>query len=81
MAAPTGRRFARRRLLLQGEPGEVLVFSDEAGPENLEAARLSWSSCWALGLSVIPVSLEVEVPRNLSIVRARYGEGLEGGRY
>jgi hypothetical protein len=68
---------ARRLLASQG--GEVLVFSDEAGPVAADEARLELELLLDTGASVIPMSLGPENPRNLAVASAHYGEGLEGG--
>lgn len=68
------------RRLLKGEPGEVVLFSDEAGPRQVPDAMPELEALLALGSSVIPESVTADPPRNVAIVSARYGDGLEGGQ-
>ena len=67
------------RILLQAEAGEVLVFTDEAGPSVMEEASLELELLLGIGASVIPVPLQSETPQNIAVAHAEYGEGLEGG--
>jgi hypothetical protein len=72
-----GLHEARR--LLAGEPGEVLLFSDEAGPGTVERARQELEALVELGSTVLPMPVRAETPRNIAITRATYSAGLEGG--
>jgi hypothetical protein len=67
------------RALLGGEPGEVLVFTDQAGPGVVPAARSELEALIDRGSAVIPRVVEADPPRNVAIVSAEYGDGLEGG--
>lgn len=67
------------RVLLEAQPGEVLVFTDEAGPVAVDEAALELELLLGNGASVIPIAVGTDRPRNLAIVSAEYGEGLEGG--
>lgn len=73
----TGMRHARA--LLAGQPGEILVFSDQAGPGTVSGARAELATLIGLGHSVIPRLVEADPPRNVAVVDAEYGDGLEGG--
>lgn len=68
------------RRLLAGEPGEVVLFSDEAGPAQVPDAMPEIEALLALGGSIVPESVASDPPRNVSIASARYGDGLEGGQ-
>ena len=68
------------RRLLGGEPGEVVLFSDEAGPGQVADARPELEALLSLGSSVVPRTVRAEPARNVAIVSARYGDGLEGGQ-
>lgn len=68
------------RRLLAGEPGEILLFSDEAGPGFVADALGELELLVASGNAVEPVALRSSPPRNVAIRQARYGDGLEGGR-
>ncbi len=72
-----GLHEARR--LLAGEPGEVLLFSDEAGPRTVEAARDELQALVERGNTVLPMAVHADPPRNVAITRARYTPGAEGG--
>jgi hypothetical protein len=74
----SGALHSARRMLASG-PGEVLVFSDEAGPVAAEEAVLELELLLGSGASVIPLSVGPKTPRNIAVVSAKYGEGLEGG--
>jgi hypothetical protein len=67
------------RRLLAGKPGEVLIYTDEAGPIAADEATLELELLLDNGVSVIPIPFGPKVPRNLAVVSAEYGEGLEGG--
>jgi len=68
------------RRLLAGEPGEVVLFSDEAGPSQVADARSEIEALLELGSSLVPRTVQAEPARNVAIVSARYGDGLEGGQ-
>lgn len=68
------------RRLLGGEPGEVLLFSDEAGPEQVRAAQSEIAALVEQGSSVLPQRVFVDPPRNVALMAATYGDGLEGGQ-
>lgn len=72
-----GLHEARR--LLAGVPGEVLVFSDEAGPRAVADARTELEALVELGAIVVPRPIQADPPRNVAITRATYGAGVEGG--
>ncbi len=72
-----GLRAARE--LLQGEPGEVLVFTDQAGPGVVSGATEEMGWLLERGSSVIPRIVEAGDLGNLVVSDATYGEGLEGG--
>lgn len=67
------------RVLLGGEPGDVVVFSDEAGPGVVASAREEMARILERGGAVIPRPVEAEEIRNLRVVQASYGDGIEGG--
>lgn len=68
------------RRLLAGEPGEVLLFSDEAGPRIVNEARSEIAALVDGGSSILPQVFAGDPPRNIAVVGARYGDGLEGGQ-
>ena len=74
----SGALHAARRMLAS-QSGEVLIFTDEAGPVAAEEAVLELELLLDSGAAVIPLALGREEPRNLAVVSAEYGEGLEGG--
>jgi hypothetical protein len=67
------------RLLLGGEAGEVLVFSDEAGPRMVAEATGELKRVVEAGSAVIPRPVKGNPPRNVAVISAIYGEGIEGG--
>ncbi len=67
------------RGLLGGEAGEVLLFSDEAGPRTVMDARVEIERLVGLGSAIIPRPVRASPPRNVAVTAAAYGEGLEGG--
>lgn len=67
------------RALLEGQPGEVLVFTDEAGPTTVSAAVAELGRLVDRGAAVVPRVHAGDPPRNLAVVGAEYGDGLEGG--
>lgn len=66
------------RRLLEGEPGEILLFSDEAGPRMVTEATDELRRVIDLGSAVISRRPDA-VPRNVAVTSARYGDGIEGG--
>ena len=69
----------RARELLAGEAGEVLVFTDQAGPGVVSAAEKEIAALVERGSSVIPRIVQAKPPKNVAILSASYGDGLEGG--
>ena len=67
------------RTLLGGEPGEVLVFSDEAGPTIVKNAQPELEALIQRGSTIIPMTVRADPARNVAITSAVYGTGLEGG--
>lgn len=72
-----GLRLARQ--LLAGGAGEVVVFTDEAGPATVPSAREEIALLAAQGAAVIPRPLRAVAPANAAVLAARYGDGPEGG--
>lgn len=68
------------RRLLAGEPGEVLVFTDEAGPRLVAEAMPELASLVESGSAVIPRPVHAVPPRNIAVVSTTYGAGIEGGQ-
>ncbi len=71
--------LTRVRSLLAGEPGEVVIFTDGAGPGNVARAANGVERLLATGSSILPRSVGLAEPANLVVAEARYGDGLEGG--
>lgn len=67
------------RTLLAGEPGEVVVATDESGPGVIEACANDLDRLLAIGASVVPRVYGPAEPRNVTVAEARYGDGIEGG--
>lgn len=67
------------RKLLAGEPGEVILLSDEAGPRMVHEATGEIERLVAQGSAVIPEVIAGQPPRNVAVKDARYGDGPEGG--
>jgi len=67
------------RRLLGGEPGEIVVFTDEAGPLQVPEAQEELGRIVAAGSAVLPRPIAAEPPRNAAIIHAAYGDGIEGG--
>jgi hypothetical protein len=67
------------RALLEGQPGEVVVFTDQAGPGVVRGAAEELERLIGLGSSVIPRIVTAGDLGNLVVSSATYGEGLEGG--
>lgn len=68
------------RRLLAGEPGEVVLLSDEAGPRMIGEAAPEIARLVETGSSVLPQRIAGDPPRNVAVTSARYGDGLEGGQ-
>jgi hypothetical protein len=66
------------RRMLEGEPGEIVVLSDEAGPRIVPEAAEELRRLIALGSAVVPRRPSAR-PRNVATPTARYGDGIEGG--
>jgi hypothetical protein len=83
---PTGGRsnlqaaLFEARSLLAGEPGEVLLFSDEAGPTMVRAAESEIALLVEQGSAVLPRPVRADPPRNVAVVSAEYADGIEGGQ-
>lgn len=71
--------FTLARTLLQGKPGEVVVYTDGSGPGVIEACQNDLERLNAVGSVVIPRVFAPDVPRNVVPVEAAYGDGVEGG--
>jgi hypothetical protein len=71
--------LTRARALLGGEPGEVVVFTDGAGPGNVGRAENSVSRLLDTGSALLPRTVGSGAPANLVVSAAAYGDGLEGG--
>jgi hypothetical protein len=69
---------ARRQL--EGRPGEVIVFTDEAGPRLVADAEGEIARLVASGSALMPRPLHADPPRNLAVTDAEYGDGVEGGQ-
>ncbi|MFT5585119.1 MAG: hypothetical protein ACI9VR_002707, partial [Cognaticolwellia sp.] len=69
----------RARELLAGESGEVLVFTDQAGPGVVSGAEEEIAALVERGSSVIPRIVQATPPKNVAVLSASYGDGLEGG--
>ena len=68
------------RRLLGGEVGEVVLYSDEAGPQIVRGAVEELDLLVRGGSVLIAETTSVETPRNVAVTRATYGDGIEGGR-
>lgn len=73
-----GLQEARR--LLGGEPGEVIVFTDEAGPTMIPEANGELTALIEAGSAITPENVGPEAPANAAITGARFSEGAEGGQ-
>jgi len=67
------------RALLEDQPGEVVVFTDQAGPGVVTGAAEEVARLVSRGSSIIPRVVEAADLGNLVVSGAAYGEGLEGG--
>lgn len=83
--APTGgtsnlaSALLEARGLLGGEKGEVLLFSDEAGPRMVLDAHSEIERLVGAGSVVLPRTVVPAEPKNVAVVSAVYGSGIEGG--
>lgn len=66
------------RRMLEGEPGEILLFSDEAGPRIVAEATDELRRVIDQGSAVVSRRPDAR-PRNVAVEGATYGDGLEGG--
>lgn len=67
------------RRMLGGEPGEVVVFTDEAGPRQVLDAQPEIEAIVETGSAVLPRAVHADPPRNVAVLDAVYGRGPEGG--
>lgn len=67
------------RALLAGEAGEVVVFTDEAGPGVVSGAGVELERLVSRGVRVVPRVLRHDPATNVVVRRVVYGEGVEGG--
>ncbi len=68
------------RRFLGGEPGEVVLLTDEAGPTMIPQAAEEIARLIDTGSSLLPRPVHADPPRNVTVVAAAYGDGLEGGQ-
>jgi hypothetical protein len=66
--------------LLGGETGEVILYSDEAGPRMVGEAVDELSRLVENGSSLIPIRIQADPQRNVAVTSASYGSGIEGGQ-
>ncbi len=71
--------FLIARTLLEGAPGEILVYTDESGLGVVDGCAADIERLLALGSSILPRIFGPEERRNVAPVSAVYGDGLEGG--
>ncbi len=67
------------RGLMAGEPAEVVVYTDEAGPGQITACDEDFQRILAVGGSVVPRVSAPPEPANIAVSAASYGDGVEGG--
>lgn len=67
------------RTLLEGAPGEILLYTDESGPGVVEACALDLERLLELGSAVVPRVYGPRERRNVVPAEASYGDGIEGG--
>ncbi len=72
-----GLQLARR--LLDGEGGRVVVFTDEAGPEAVPAARGELELYSRQNIALVPRVVRGPTAANVVVTGAEYGDGVEGG--
>jgi hypothetical protein len=68
------------RRLLGGEPGEVLLYSDEAGPRQITSSMEELARLVEAGSTLIPRTVAGDPARNVAVTSAVYGDGIEGGQ-
>ena len=68
------------RRLLAGEPGEVLLFSDEAGPRMIQGAAAEIERLVEQRSAIISQDVHANPPRNVAVTQAKYRDGIEGGQ-
>lgn len=69
----------RARTLLGGQAGEVVVFSDEAGPGVVDACAPELEGLARLGATVSARVVAPPAAANVAVADAAYGDGVEGG--
>ena len=67
------------RRLLDGASGDVLVFTDEAGPTLSPEATSEIAALAEQGVAVVPMPVHADPPANVEVASATWSEGLEGG--
>lgn len=67
------------RRILDGSGGRVVVFTDEAGPSAVPAARSELELLGQQDISLEPRVVTAAEVGNVVVVSAAYGDGLEGG--
>lgn len=67
------------RSMMQGEPAEVVVYTDESGPGQVAACEEDVQRILAVGGALVPRVYAPASPSNIAVTDATYGEGLEGG--
>ena len=68
------------RRLLGGEPGEVILLSDEAGPRVVAEAKGEIARLIEARGAIYPIDIAPDAPRNVAVESAQWAEGLDGGR-
>jgi len=67
------------RALLAGEAGEVVVFTDEAGPGVVAGATTELERLVGRGVRVVPRVVRHDTVSNVVVRGVVFGEGVEGG--
>jgi hypothetical protein len=67
------------RRLLDGASGDVVVFTDEAGPTMIPEAAAEIVALADRGVAVVPAPVHADPAANLEVASATWSEGLEGG--
>ncbi len=67
------------RTLLEGQVGEILIYTDESGTGVIDGAVEELQALLALGSSILPRPFLAPEPQNIAPIEAVYGDGLEGG--
>jgi hypothetical protein len=75
-----GAALHEARMLLGASAGEVFVYTDEAGPALVDGAREELRRLVEKGSAVLPEPIHADPPRNVAVMDAAYGEGIEGGQ-